>query len=239
MIGVKDLNYEIMYYMDDKSLGELCKTSKKLKALCENDTFWRNRIEKLYGSNLLKYKKEDQTWKNFYINSEEIKRIKLCRQLRDLPHTSKLVIDDLYNPVTGYINARSTLDESGITYVVLKITLNKMLQSSIINDEEIRKLQSLIDNLVPALQDQGRTFSLDTYKFTQVDYDTFINIINVPYLTKRHLYDNMKSEVKRSLGVLDDVITKRLPIILYIHQLFYERKLSPFITWNELCNQMY
>lgn len=236
MLGIKDLNFEIMYRLDDESLGNLCQTDKKAKALCDNDMFWRNRIEKLYGEKVLSEKKEGEKWKDFYISSQKIKDINLCRKLRDLPHSSQLVIDDFYNPVTGYINHRSTIDQNGITYVILKITLNKMEEKSIINFEETNKLKSLIDNLVPELE--GRTFSLDTYKFTRQDYETFIDIVNLPNLTRRQLFDNMKPEIKKSFYSSSqpskNVLTY-FPIILHIHRLFYERVLPPDVTWDEVC----
>lgn len=238
MLGIKDLNYEIMYRLDDESLGNLCQTDKKAKELCDNDMFWRNRIERLYGPDILKEKKEGEKWKDFYISSERIKSINLCRKLRDLPHSSQLVIDDFYNPVTGYINSRTTLDQNGITYVILKITLNKMKGN--VRDEEkeleINKLKTLIYSLARELE--GRTFSLDTYDFTTEDYETFINIVNIPYLTRRHLFDNMKPEIKKSFYASakpDKNVLSYIPIILHIHRLFYERVLPPDVTWDEVC----
>ena len=51
-------------------------------------------------------KREGETYREFY-TSKDFKRIAevaypLCQLIKSLPHDSKLVIDDLYNPKTGY-----------------------------------------------------------------------------------------------------------------------------------------
>jgi hypothetical protein len=73
MIGNKDLDYEVLYKLDDYDLGNMCKVNKYTRELCRNDTFWMNRTINRFlpvFSSVEKIKefKGDSTWRNYYID---------------------------------------------------------------------------------------------------------------------------------------------------------------------------
>lgn len=63
----KDVSFKIMDEFDDNSLLNFCSVNKQNKALCNNETFWRNRTYKKYAS-YVKYKNPARTWKNYYLS---------------------------------------------------------------------------------------------------------------------------------------------------------------------------
>ena len=53
--------------MDDKTLLTFCKTDKYFNSkICNNDSFWENRINEKYPF-LVSFKTKEETWKNFYL----------------------------------------------------------------------------------------------------------------------------------------------------------------------------
>jgi c-di-AMP phosphodiesterase-like protein len=64
---IRDLNLEIMSKMDDRTLLNVCATSKYGKELCQNENFWRNRLLEKYGDLALKLKPENISWKDQYM----------------------------------------------------------------------------------------------------------------------------------------------------------------------------
>jgi Ankyrin repeats (3 copies) len=53
--------------MDDKTLLSLCKTDKYFNSkICQDDSFWKRRLNEKYPL-LSEYKKETQSWKQFYL----------------------------------------------------------------------------------------------------------------------------------------------------------------------------
>ena len=61
---IPDLDLKIMSDMDDRTLLEFCKTHRYTKELCNNELFWKKRLNKKYGSF---NKNENRTWKEFYL----------------------------------------------------------------------------------------------------------------------------------------------------------------------------
>ena len=66
----KDVILKIMDEMDDSTLLNFCKTNDQRDSegvlYCNNEIFWENRLTKYY-SLLLEFKKNDDTYKNFFI----------------------------------------------------------------------------------------------------------------------------------------------------------------------------
>jgi hypothetical protein len=67
--GAKDTNLMILSNLDDSDLFNLCRTNKSIFKLCQNDSFWMNRLIEKYGS-ILKInpnlKHQEIKWKELY-----------------------------------------------------------------------------------------------------------------------------------------------------------------------------
>ena len=64
--GNKDVDLKIMSNIDDRSLFSLCISDPKneyLKKLCNNETFWRNRLLNKFPE----FKNSDENWKQNYL----------------------------------------------------------------------------------------------------------------------------------------------------------------------------
>jgi hypothetical protein len=63
--GIKDVDFEIMSRMDDKSLINFCQVKNKyINNLCNNEVFWKKRTSSEID---IHTKKENRTWKEFYL----------------------------------------------------------------------------------------------------------------------------------------------------------------------------
>ena len=72
LTGDKNLNFLILNKLSDYELGKICQVNKYTKDLCDDETFWINRIEKIFkldSETKLKAKEffEFDTWKELYI----------------------------------------------------------------------------------------------------------------------------------------------------------------------------
>ncbi len=67
--GIKDVDLKILMDVDDETLLKTCSTNKELYRICNTDSFWRNRYVKQYGEKATKYKPEDRSWKNHYMQT--------------------------------------------------------------------------------------------------------------------------------------------------------------------------
>lgn len=66
--SVKDNILQVMYRLDDQSLGRLCQTHKRLNNFCQEEYFWRNRFENRFGKIAGGFKPEDRSWRNHYVH---------------------------------------------------------------------------------------------------------------------------------------------------------------------------
>ncbi len=63
---IRDVDLKILSELDDRDLLNYCKTHKYGSELCNNEDFWRNRVQiKFPGA--VKIKSSNGTWKNFYL----------------------------------------------------------------------------------------------------------------------------------------------------------------------------
>ncbi len=62
----RELQKEILLNLKDNEIDKICRTSKQAVNIYEDDDFWRLRIEKIYNSDLSKYK-ELKTYRDIYI----------------------------------------------------------------------------------------------------------------------------------------------------------------------------
>ena len=70
LTNIKDVDLKILSELDDKSLFRACRTNKYLFRICNAEaSFWRNRYIVKYGEMATKYKPEDRSWKNHYMQT--------------------------------------------------------------------------------------------------------------------------------------------------------------------------
>ena len=63
---IRDVDLKILSELDDHDLLNYCRTHKYGNELCNNEDFWRNRVQtKFPGAG--KIKSPDTSWKNFYL----------------------------------------------------------------------------------------------------------------------------------------------------------------------------
>lgn len=67
LTGNRDADLLILQKLTDYELTQVCQVNKKVKTLCEDENFWRNRFNMKFGNLLIKYKPQDITWKNYYL----------------------------------------------------------------------------------------------------------------------------------------------------------------------------
>ena len=144
--GIKDLDFYTLNKLDDKELGIYCQTERRIRDICNNDEFWRRRIISKYGEHILKLKREGETYKQFYTMKDFNKIANAYNICKSIPHTSKLVLDDLYNPKTGYFSGFFR-DNGRVEYFLLKTTYTRMLKDGY-PEEELSKLRTVIDETV-------------------------------------------------------------------------------------------
>ena len=64
--GNVNVDIGIINRLNDKELGQVCQVNRYANSLCKNENLWMNRILKYYPE-AHKYKKEDKTWRDYYI----------------------------------------------------------------------------------------------------------------------------------------------------------------------------
>jgi hypothetical protein len=65
--GIKDVDLKILFELDDRSLLNACATNKYAYNICKNESFWRDRFISRFGNEVTKYKPEERSWKNHYM----------------------------------------------------------------------------------------------------------------------------------------------------------------------------
>ncbi len=53
MLTVTDIDLEVISYLNDYDLIQICKTNKKYKLLCQNNVSIRNRINEYLKNNII------------------------------------------------------------------------------------------------------------------------------------------------------------------------------------------
>jgi len=239
LTGNKDTDEKILNELDDESLGKLCQINSKVKSICDNDLFWRRRIFLIFGDkaeNVLMGKDKDETYRQFYTSKRFLdyknKIFPLCKEIENLPHNSQMVIDDFYNPETGFVNFAFTRDYEGMTYLLLKIVYERLIEEEKLF--QAKKIAKLIDEQKANIPDYRLdSFSLDTYQLTNEEKKLFYKMIKV---------DIGRFPLLRSMGSRNSNFVKSLKnpgesfkIIATIHHGFQKGKIPLHIKWNELC----
>ena len=108
----EDIYKEILLNLDDRDLANMCSTNKRAKKICNDDKFWNLRIQKIYNSDLSKYKhnkKYKEMYKELTKNGDDIDEV--------LFRASELG----YLPVVKYlIENEENIDGKTIDYALYK-----------------------------------------------------------------------------------------------------------------------
>jgi F-box domain len=241
----KDVNIEIMNRLDDKSLTKFCQTNKAAEKICNSEEFWKNRIYKIFGERtpeVLKHKSKQQSFQNFYKTEDfsyyRNKIYPLCEEIRKFPHESQLVVDDFYNPDTGFIPKVLTRDTEGIKFLLLKIVLLRMEKEVFRNFEEEEKLKRAIEKTSNEIDEINRNnFDFSTFDLTAKDRETFYKLIdvNVPRPELIKIGARMKSKAFK----YGKDAPESYKLILHIHKGFRKGLIPLDIKWDELCTHPY
>ena len=234
MFPYRDINELFLNELDDKTLGRMCRVNLEAKKICEDDQFWLRRILKIYGEEILKAKKEDETYKQFYTSPNFIeftKKYSSCLAILTVPKLSQMVIDDFYNPSKGFINLHFTRDLEAIIYLLLKIVLQRD------NSEKIRNLITEAKNNIPDYRLEE--FDTETFELTDKEKTLFRTIIDIP-IGRIEILKNtgkVRPEFIKSLGLNES--PEIFKFISFIHNGFKTGRLPLDIKWDELCTHPY
>lgn len=226
----RDIDYKILNLLSDKDLNNFCRINK-FKSICEDDMFWKSRILAIFGSNskeVLKNKPKSQTYKEFYESENLQQLIKIrgwCLDLLNLPKKSQMVIDDFYNPQTGFIKV---LGNEDMIYLLLKIVLQRYRKEGL-DDTKLIQLVKQAKNEIPKYDPFAGKFS-DSLDLTENEKKVFYKLLNVPVDRRQILQRNSK------LLKGDAELAK---FISFINIGFKEGKLPLDIKWDELCTHPY
>ena len=95
---IRDVDLKILSELDDRDLLNYCKTHKYGNELCNNEDFWRNRVDiKFPGAG--KIKSPDRIWKNFYL---------------------KIVYYSKYHPTQGMLKAAKRNEIDMVKFFIIK-----------------------------------------------------------------------------------------------------------------------
>lgn len=237
--GNKDIDEKILNELDDISLAKLCQVNSKVKSICDNDMFWRRRIFLLFGDKaekILEAKEKEETYRDFYTSKRflEYKKITypLCVEIQNLPHNSQMVIDDFYNPETGFINFAFTRDEVGMTYLLLKIVYERLLKDG--NFLESEKLKKVIDDYKVNIPDyRMESFNLQEYILTEEEKELFYQMIAID-IGRGPILKSVASRNSKFIKSLKKA-PESFKVIATIHRGFMTRTIPLDIKWSEIC----
>lgn len=241
----KDINIEVMNRLDDKSLTYFCRTNKVAQNICNSEDFWRKRIYRIFGKRtpeILENKKEEESFKDFY--QSEIfsyyrnKIYPLCEEIRNFPHESQLVVDDFYNPNTGFVPKAITRDIKGIQFLLLKIVLLRMEKDIFRNFEEEEKVKKSIQKISNEIDETKRDeFDFTTYDLTAKDREAFYKLIDIDLPRSELIKIGAKTNPKFFKYSKD--APEAYKLIYQIHKGFRNGKIPLDIKWDELCTHPY
>jgi hypothetical protein len=241
----KDVTVEIMNRLDDKSLGRFCKTNKNAQKICNDDSFWRNRIYSMFekeAKDVVLLKPEEESFKDFYISNIFIeyrdKVYPLCKEIRNFPHESLLVVDDFYNPTKGFLPKVITRDEKGMEFLLLKIVLLRMEKDIFRNFEEEEKIKKAIERVSNQIEENRKDeYDFTTFDLTAKDKESFYQLIdvNVP----RTEMIKIGAKVNPKFFKYSKNAPESFKLIYHIHQGFRKGEIPLDILWDELCTHPY
>ena len=72
-VGIRELDREILLELDDETLDRACYVDRWTQSICDNPLFWRERILRKYGFEILQHKPLGET---YYQQYQRLRRIK-------------------------------------------------------------------------------------------------------------------------------------------------------------------
>ena len=233
-----DTYREILKKLDDKSLGRICQTDKYAKKICGDDIFWYNRIIDMFNiksNEVLEAKLKNETYKEFYTSSRffdfKNKIYPMCLDLLKIPKLSQMVIDDFYNPTEGFVSAAFTRDIDGMTYLLLKIVLERYKKDGL----EYKEIEDLIVNAKNKFEDyRSDQFDTNTFELTEKEKILFQRLIDIPIPILRSS-SKIRPSFFKNLKNPEEIFK----LIAFIHKGFTSGQLPFDIKWDELCTHPY
>ena len=230
MLTGRDTDEIILSNLNDKDLAAICQVDTRAKEYCSKQDFWRKRIIQCYGKSALMPKVEN--FKEFY-QSGKVKTYSLCQSV---PRRNQLVVEDFYDPDTGFYNIAYTRDPDGLIYLLLKIARDKY--DSLGNEVMTSKLASTISSARSNIPIWRVNEFSNTLNFTDSDETIFIKLIDVRLTPPELLRNKARANPEFVKSVSPDPI-KTFRLLDHIHTGFRTRQLPLDILWSELCSHPY
>ena len=111
--GNKNVDYEILNRLDDKSLLSYCSTSKHYKEICNNQDYWKNRFFNKHGKYLAREivdrYKHNKSWSEYYIEisskvNTKYPEYELATALQSKREDIAILLQTLRNANVNFIN---------------------------------------------------------------------------------------------------------------------------------------
>ena len=145
----KDTYEYILNFADDKEIISMLMVNKKFAQKLGDDNFFKKVLERKYP-NLVKFKKENETWKHLYLRM--IKYIALLNEKFDIPYLNLVDYDptEFYNEYnnTQYIiyEALKQLSENGGNHEVLEMLLDRFIEKY--KDSKLINVKMSLDDFI-------------------------------------------------------------------------------------------
>ena len=114
MLGIKDVDIKILNELPDEELVNMCQVNKEYKRICDDQTFWRNRILFKYPElniDILNKFKKNRTWSQYYTHDlRKINSINVQKTLLDGAKSGRL--DWVIVAVKNGANVRHNNDQA-------------------------------------------------------------------------------------------------------------------------------
>lgn len=189
LTGNKNTDYEVLYNLNDYSLGNMCQVNQYTRELCGNDMFWMNRTLRrfvpIFGTveEIKNYKEGNNfnTWRNYYVDLVNFMEI-----FYQDPIKNENPSRDDHSKVVNYIHEKTRkyalcykTNKSGCPIDWLEqdfIDLNHILHSILTHNIEINEKHRLVLKIFSIPHFNINENTIETF------YSTFgieaINILN-------------------------------------------------------------
>lgn len=122
--------YEIIMYMDGKTISKFSQISKKIYTICEDENIWKTRVATEYEKSYSMIKPIDMKWKEYYLelSTNRIKNVRVTlnvtSRMMSVAYNCILVrASDTLNHLADRLLSISMLDEKSIMWKVPTIIL--------------------------------------------------------------------------------------------------------------------
>lgn len=204
----KDTEYLVLSNLDDRSLLNYCKTAKSAKKICNDDNFWKLRFINKFGERYMKYKSEEKSWKQFYLeivsflDVDDIEEIELLSEEKYTDYLKEILLLSLDKPdVFDFFE--HFLPQRTIPVFLERESAKKILEK-IGNIIDIQKIHTPLNNLVVQLL-YNDVSSVKILKNILEKLNIDINDIKIKHNLSR----------EEELYLLNEMISKAINIVEY------------------------